>query len=347
MISKRAVNYCVYLALLLLFMSAKPHAETMTPNPVSDIKLMSLAEIASRVERSASAIVVSDNDASINAEIAAVVKAVVVRVGEQVSEGDLLVALDCTDYELAQALATADMEASKANLSFAQIQYKRALNLREKSLNSTLDVDSSRTELASSKANKQRSEVLLKQAKRDVERCAIAAPFSGVIVERMAAKGELVAQGTPLLRLVDTNAVELSATVGPQLVDQLGAQFEYQFLHQGGREKKAYAATLVRVADFIESSRRSVEARFSFTGEKPPVGASGKLVWSTESWFLPQRYLGEHAGARGVFISEGGKVNFIALEQSSAGLPVEVDLPANTQIIASGVQSLVVGQSIQ
>lgn len=311
-----------------------------------DIKTRALADIAQEVERAASALVVSDNNAILKAEISAVIEQVKVKVGDKVSKGQELIALNCTDYELGQALAEADLQSSEASLSFAQLQYQRALELKKKSLTSTLEVDSRSTELSQARANQQRSKVVLKQAKRDVRRCQITAPFSGVITAKDVSVGELVNAGSALVNLVDIDAIELSASVNPQYIGQVTAFAKYEFVAQAGGERVKYPVNLARVVAVVDSTQRSSEVRFVFAEEKPPVGTSGKLLWKSGARLLPQSYLKQYQGRDGAFVVANGKVDFIFVEQMRAGMPVEVDWPANTQIVVSNTQSLAVGQRV-
>lgn len=268
------------------------------------------------------------------------VEKIVVKVGDRVEKGALLVGLDCTDHQLSKELAEADLQSSEANFNFAQLQYQRALDLKKKSLNSTLDVDSRKNELASGSANKLRANVLLKQAQRNVARCSVKAPFNGVIVEKLVSKGELVNSGTPLLHLVDTETIEMSANVDSRLASQLVEDSKYQFVTQQATGKAYYDLSLARVVQVIDSSQRSVEARFQFVGKKPPVGASGKLQWESGSYMLPQRYLSSRNDKDGLFVLGEGKIQFMDVGDVQIGLAVEVDLPASTQVIVSGTKDL-------
>lgn len=305
-----------------------------------DVETRSLGDIAKKVERSASGLVVSEHDATIKAEITALIDQIFVNVGDRVNEGDLLVGLDCTDYRLAVELSDADLQSSAANLSFAKLQYQRALDLKQKSLNSVLDVDTRKTELASSRASNLRAKVVKKQAQRDVARCKITAPYSGVVVERFASKGELVNLGTELIHLVDTDAIELAANIDPLMAAQLTESAEYQFITQQSGQKTRFNLSFARVVEVIDSSQRSSEARFQFVGKKPPVGASGKLRWSGGSYFLPQRYISRQDGRDGVFVLSEGEIQFKDVGELKVGLPVEINLPANTQVVVSGGNDL-------
>lgn len=337
----------VFVALMMISIAVSAQENAIQTNEEAvDVKTRALADIAQEVERAASALVVSENNALIKAEIAAVVEQVKVKVGDQVSKGEELVALDCTDYKLGQELAEADLLSSEASLGFAELQYQRALDLKKKSLTSTLDVDSRSTELSQARANKQRSEVLLKQAKRDVKRCEITAPFSGVISERSASVGELVSPGATLIHLVDINDIELSASVNPQYIGQVTDLAKFEFVAQAGGDRAKYPVKLARVVALVDSTQRSSEVRFVFEDNKPPVGTSGKLLWKSGTRLLSQRYLKQYQGRDGVFVVANGKVDFKFIEHQQPGMPAEVDWPANTGIIVSNTQSLAVGQRV-
>ncbi|MEZ5583797.1 MAG: HlyD family efflux transporter periplasmic adaptor subunit [Candidatus Competibacteraceae bacterium] len=91
-------------------------------------------------------------------------------------------------------------------------------------------------------------------AARNVEKCRIAAPFAGVVLERQAQVGALAAPGTTLLRLVDLAPPEIEAQVQAAQADGLLQAREPVFDSQGRR----YPARLLRLSPVVDLSPRAL-----------------------------------------------------------------------------------------
>ena len=145
--------------------------------------------------------------------------------GGLVKEGELLLALDRNDYELALQRALAELEQARANLTIemgqqaiAKTEYelmkenlrgeRKALVLREPQL----DI---------AKAEVQAAETAVEQARLNLERTRILAPFDGQITERDVNVGSQVGVGDSLAHLVGTESYWVEATVPVSKVHQL------------------------------------------------------------------------------------------------------------------------------
>ena len=211
----------VLLCLLGFLVANNSGAETQA---IADIQTQVLGDLMVSKTRRVPAIVVSDNDAMIKAEISAVVEELLVKPGQTVVAGQPILAFDCADYVFSRELAEADLSSAEADLKFSKLQYTRTKDLKTKSLAATQELDSTEAQFASMRAKRQRAAVVLKQAQRNVDRCAISAPFAGVVMEKFASVGELLSQGADVIRLVDTDNLELSASISPAYREELSGQ---------------------------------------------------------------------------------------------------------------------------
>lgn len=137
--------------------------------------------------------------------------------GGWVQAGEPLLQIDPRDYELAleqshQAVAQArlDLKLEQGNQSIAQAEYgllgdtlaqqDRELVLRE-------------PHLAQAQAAWQAAQATLAQAKLNLERCQITAPFNGLIQDKLVDLGATVSTSTDLLTLIGTDACWIEVTV--------------------------------------------------------------------------------------------------------------------------------------
>jgi len=150
-------------------------------------------------ERQARAIVQPRQQAMLSSEIAARIDRMPLREGQRFHKDDRLIEFDCRGYQFAQQAARAALDHAQAKLNAEE-----ALAARHSS--GALEVA-----LARSDADKARADH--RSASLAVERCVIAAPFDGRVVELKVHAFETVAQHTPLLAILDDTSPEVALVV--------------------------------------------------------------------------------------------------------------------------------------
>lgn len=329
----------------LLFFCSVSFAE---PIPVQSKAFSALAIYP---QHSAPAEVVSDNHSRISAEINARIIAIPVRVGDQVKKGTLLARLDKRDFELALVRAQAVLSALNARLGLAKYELKRARSLSKKQAVSEQLLKQRETERDALLAEQRAQQAAVAQAQRQIDKTEIRAPFAAVIAERPGQVGELANPGTALLRIIDTNNLELSAKLSATQADDLMAALAVkntaaEFVNAGQR----YALTLRVITPVLDTRARTREARLLFvddTPDKQPLpGSTGKLVWSPAQASLPTSFISQRDGRLGVFVLKENTARFIELPQANPGRPTMVELTPDTLIITGGRYRLRDGDTV-
>jgi len=287
------------------------HVET---SPIGDVQFYP--------RHTAPATVVGLNDSQLGAQINARVEEIMVQEGQQVEKGSILIRLDCRDSK--QALKQA-----RAQWEFARDQFSRIKQLRANQNASEEDYSQRRFELT-------QAEVARAQAELQVERCAITAPFKGIVLEKMVSTGDLAAPGTLLLRILDTSHIEVDASVPHTLVSSLVESGEYYFEQRG----KQYPLKLLRVTPYIDTVSNDQKVYLGFASTPPLPGAAGRLTWIEPTPYLPNRYIVQRNGKLGFFTLDKDRARFVMLPNALEGLAAEVDLPPEQIIITSGLDGL-------
>jgi RND family efflux transporter MFP subunit len=283
------------------------------------------------------------NDSFLSAEVNAVVQEIGADVGARVMAGDLLIALEETDFDLQLRAAEASLAAARSRLAEAEAKRDRAVRLGDAQYISEDELLTRETAVAVSEADIRHAEAQVAIARRNLEKCRIVAPFDGVVQERPAQLGAYVTIGAPLLRLVQTDRLELAAEIPVGLGDGLAAGFDAEFHSQGAR----WPVRLVRLSNVIATERRARRARFAFSGAAPAPGLSGQLVWTSAQGQLPARLVSRRDGGLGVFLVVEGKAAFTPLPQAEEGRPVAVDLPADSLVVIQGQDRLQDGDAVE
>lgn len=156
--------------------------------------------------------VISRDDARLAAEVEARLKWVA-DVGTSVKRGQLVARLD--DVMIREALAEdeATVVREQARVTFYTQEVERLQPLLERKIvtPSSLDQAISNRRVAESELSVARARAM--QANERLERTNLRAPFSGVVAERFVQAGEWASSGTAIVRLVDSQSLEVQARV--------------------------------------------------------------------------------------------------------------------------------------
>ena len=300
------------------------------------VKVALLNEIAVYPERTAPANVISLNDATISAEIAASVTEIPVRVGDIVEPGSRLAMLECTDYKLAERRSIAMLESLNARIDLAAKRLERARLLEQQQSVSVEALDERSSELAVLQADKRIAAANQDGAARNVSRCEVTSPFRGVVVERLSAVGQFAGTGTPLLRVLDLSALEVSAQVSTDEITQIESADQIYFSYADRR----FPVKTRSILPTINPATRNQEVRLLFSEDNAITGAAGKLIWSDPRPHIAADLLVQREGRLGIFIYADGLARFYPLVTAQAGRSTPVDLPGSAQIIIEGHYSL-------
>jgi len=301
------------------------------------------SEVQIHPERSAPATVESLNDAELSAEITARIDRIWVRVGDTVAAGDVLAELDCRDYRSRLTAQQATRQQLEAQRQLAASQLQRAQNLKERRGASEEEVEQRQTELLGLDAQLAAQQEAIAQAELNVARCTIRAPYPAAVVERLADEATLAVPGTHLLRIVETDAPELSSRLRADEIRDSQAAGALAFEFQGER----YPVQPRRTVPVIDPRTGTVEARLTFPSRAPPPGAAGRLVWRSAAPHLPAELLVRRDGTLGIFVVEDGTARFRPVREAQEGQPVAVDLPPATPVVIQGRERLGDGEAVQ
>jgi len=147
------------------------------------------------------------------------VLSVAVELGARVERGELLVRIDARDVRNAFEQAEADLEVAEARASIAKRQLERTSKLHESAIVTEDEYESSLLEAANAKASLVKARTNLQLASERLNDVAVAAPISGIVVEKTVEEGQIITSakevtgGTILLRMADLGQVQVRTLV--------------------------------------------------------------------------------------------------------------------------------------
>ena len=153
--------------------------------------------------------ILSKQDAQISAEVTGRLTWVA-EVGEHLDKGEPLATIDDHLLQLQLRNDSAEIERLKADIEYNQRQITRLERLAEQNNTSRSGLDEVQSRLQMLLQEQSIAEVARDRTLYELRRARVQAPFAGVIASRDADIGEYTEPGDPLLRLVDTESLEIS-----------------------------------------------------------------------------------------------------------------------------------------
>ena len=236
-------------------------------------------------------------DAQVVAKTSGVLLRVLVEEGDQVRAGEVLAQLDPERPRLEAARAEATMRRAQNN-------YERSRELFERKLVSTESNDQLRFEYESAKA-------AWELAKLELSYTTITAPISGVVAQRMAKPGNLIALNAPVYRIVDNSYLEAVLNVPEREMNTMKAGLPIRMMVDA-LSGQVFEGEVGRISPVVDSQTGTFRVVGVFRGQdKLRPGMFGRLniVYDERDAALtvPRIALIEGSGESAVFVVENGK----------------------------------------
>lgn len=310
----------------------------------SVVKARALGELLVEKKFTSPATAVTINQSQISAELSARITRIMVRVGDVVDAGNLLVKLDCRNYANALTSAEAQYKSLQAQLNLARQQLKRAQKLQVAGNISADILDQRAAEVDTLEANLEGQSASKADASLSIQRCEIRSPYRATITKRLVGEGTLATPGLPLVEIVGLDNVELSAQIPVDLTESVSRSKLLVFVTNG----KTVKASVRNLSPVINAASGNRELRLT-TSEALLPGSSGRLEWYSAP-MLPASLLTRRDDVLGVLIvdNSAGKTEarFIELAAALEGRPAPINLPDDTQVIVEGRHQLSTGDEI-
>jgi len=155
--------------------------------------------------------------ARVNAPIAEVL----VRSGDAVDAGDVLLRMETDDLASTLDQQRANARSTAANLAVARNQLERDRSLGERGMTPQSSIESQRAQVTAQEANLEAQQLTVQTAERALANATVTAPVAGRVASRSVEAGQYVSTGTPLMTLVDLSVMELAANVPLRAVDSI------------------------------------------------------------------------------------------------------------------------------
>ena len=253
------------------------------------------------------------NEATVKAKVAGELVAVTVREGESVQQGQVLARIDITEVQAKVAAREADVEAAKAQRTFAEKNRAQQKALLDKAFISQSAFDNIQSNHDVAVARLHAAEAELVVARKSLGDAVLVAPFSGIVSQRLAQPGERVALDAKVVSIVNLTRLQLEAAVPPAAIGQVKIGQAMNFRVEGFGERE-FAGRIERINPAATAGSRSISVYAVIDNRegllRGGMFAQGALTLSSVDGALaiPASAVREEIGQTFVYAIENGRV---------------------------------------
>ncbi len=240
--------------LVLWSCGQKQEAEAETEKVLLPLVKLEAAKVE-RFERTikAQGNVETEQDVMISTDMGGIITKVHVKSGDQVAAGQVLVTLD-------GAVLSANADEIETQLEYARYMFKKQEELKNRGVGTEFEYETAKNQVKSLQSR-------LNSLNTQRGKTTIKAPFSGTIDDLYAKLGQMAGPGTPLMRLVNNNVVDITATVSERHYNNIkvGTPLEVSFPNY---DMPSMQVKVTKVANYIEPTNRTFKIRSTVSNNK-------------------------------------------------------------------------------
>lgn len=156
--------------------------------------------------------------------------------------GEVLFEVDPSDYKIALELASAALAKAASEVNFAQKDYDRQLDLKQRQSASQALEDEALKRLQFAKAGYREAAARLEGAQRDLTRTRVVAPYQGRVRSEKIDVGQYVSKGVAVAKLYATDYAEVRLPIQDQELAYLDVTLSEQGIAETERPKVRLSA---------------------------------------------------------------------------------------------------------
>jgi len=148
--------------------------------------------------------------------------------GGSFRQGDVLLRINNEDYQTALRRAQAASDRTQVEMEYSRDERERMEKLFAQKLASQSQLDSARRAARVAEANLSDSEAALAQARRDLARTELTAPFDGLVRSEQVDLGQFISRGTSIATIYATDYVEVRLPIANAQLGYLGLAINHR-----------------------------------------------------------------------------------------------------------------------
>jgi RND family efflux transporter MFP subunit len=317
------------------------------------------------------AIVLAGSDIDVNAEFSGEVRPRVesrlafrvggkivarkVDVGTLVKHGQVLMQLDPQDLKLSEAQALAGLRAAETNRDLARAELKRYQELRSKNFVSQAVLDAKDSTYKSAQANVDAAQAAYRGQSNQAGYASLVSDVDGVVTAVDAEVGQVVAPGSPVVRVAKSGEKEVVIGLPEDKVDVLRRVPDVQ-VRLWANPKDAVAGKIREISPVADPSTRTYTVKVSIpdTLAEAKLGMTAVVQFSSRTAApqikVPLTALYYEKKVTSVWVVEGGAVRLVPVTVAGVSgndIVLGSGVKAGQTVVTAGVNLLKPGQKVK
>ena len=351
-ITRAATLLAVIGALASLAACSKP---TALPDPVRAVKVMKVGTSGVEAAHEYAGEVRARVESRLGFRVAGKIIKRQAEVGQRVKVGQLLAQIDPQDYKLAFEAGAAQVAAAATNRDLAAADFKRFAALKEQNFISGAELERRETTLKAAQAQLEQAQAQLKSQGNQTGYANLVADVSGIVTAVEAEPGQVVAAGTPVVRIAQDGARDVVFNVPEDRLREtlVGTQVVVKQWAQAGKAQ----GRVREVAASADPATRTFPIKVAVDAKDAPALGSTVYVYPASSYAglqvikLPTSALFESGKASHVWVLDTASMTVkstpvqVATADGNEAVIAE-GLQAGMQVVTAGVHVLAAGQKV-
>lgn len=277
-------------------------------------------------------------------------------VGDRVKQGEVLARLDPQDVSLQADAARAQVAAAQADLELADAELERHRSLLEKKLISPSLFETRQTQQQAAAARLRQARAQLDVAANQADYAQLRSPSEGVIAQRLAEVGQVVAAGSPVFVIAAQGEREVVISLPESGIERYRIGQQVMVMPWSNPEQRI-PGTLRELSPAADAQSRTYAARVALPADVEGIelGQSARAIFAhngKHALAIPLPALTADAGRHYVFVVDTASSTVKQREVSIGAflddaVPVTDGLQPGDWVVAAGVHLLREGMPVR
>lgn len=277
-----------------------------------------------------------------------------VELGTVVKRGQLLMQLDPQDLLLAQTQAKAALTAAESNRDLAQADLKRYQELRAKNFVAAAILDSKEVAYKAAQASFEQAVAGFKNQSNQAGYATLIADVDGVVTGIDAEVGQVVAAGTPVVRVAQTGEMDVVVGIPENKINTIRQMSDIR-VGLWADPTLVLPGKLRELSPVADAVTRTYLAKVSLPADAKDVrlGMTANVSFVAPNpapvFKLPTTALFQDKGQTAVWIVSGGAVKLVSVKLAGASgedVLIAGGISSGQQVVTAGVNLLKQGQKV-
>ena len=207
--------------------------------------------------RTLSGQVIKKHDAKLSYEFPGKIERIYFDQGEHVKQGDVIAQQNTQLLDIELKKLQAQKQRATAQLNLVKLEINRLTALDKQNYSATSALDQAKTNMAVLVAETAGIDASINEITIRKQKAELTAPFTGILGQRFASEGEIVAAGTPIVRLIEDQHAQVSIGIPLSLQHTVKNNMTIEIAGQ------RYAVTALSKGAGIDAKTQTLTMRFS------------------------------------------------------------------------------------